>query len=265
MDVLKIVDVAQIRRVPADKHGASCALPLRRLHAPIEEDDEIRPRVHEAERDGEMNRVGMNLMLWTVCPDIDEHGIYVEHLKHWGYDAFEIMVGELDARQIDGFAKKAAEAGMAAKAADLYPAEIADLIGPTSDERRRAVDRIKSSIHKARDLGSELLSGPIYEGLGRETSVERTTEQWKWAVEGLHECALEAQTCGIRIAAEPLNRFEMRIVNTIADAYRLCMEVGVPSMGILADTHHSNIEEPNLLLSYVSHADRIYQVHISTT
>ena len=63
-----------------------------------------------------------------------------------------------------------------------------------------------------------------------------TEEERKWCVEGLRAIGEEAQKCDMLIAAEPLNRFEMHICNTIAQAYDLCSRTELDNVGILADT-----------------------------
>lgn len=210
-----------------------------------------------------MMKIGMNLMLWTFNPNFAEHEIYLEKLKDWGYDAFEVSISGLDKAEIQKFAKKAVALDMEPQCLDLFPVSVGDLIGKDPVKRRYAVDRIKLGCHKTRDMGAKVFSGPFFQGLNNTTDVGPTKEEWDWAVEGLKESAEEAKKCGILLAAEPLNRFEMHIVNTISQAYKLCEEVGMDNMGILADTHHSNIEELNIVDSYVSHIDRIFNIHVS--
>lgn len=209
-------------------------------------------------------KIGVNLMLWSFAPTFSEHGKYVDLLAEMGFDAFEVCVHDLGAADVAGFARKARELNMTPQAIDVFSVDIGDMIGHDPASRRAAIQRIKEDIHKARDLGSEVLSGPFFQGLSSSTDVGPTADEWKWAVEGLAEVGREAKACGdLRIAAEPLNRFEMHIVNTVADAYRLCAETGMDNVGILADTHHANIEELDVVKAYTQHVDRIFNIHIS--
>lgn len=202
-------------------------------------------------------------MLFTGTPRFAEMEAQLERLKEMGFECFELGVSELDGKEVEKFARKAIELDMEPQCVELHLAAEADLIGHTAELRSRAVCRIKESILKTRDMGAKVLSGPFFEGLCSTTPNGPTPEEWHWAVEGLRACAELAEGCGILLAGEPLNRFEMHIVNTIADAYRLCEEVGFQNMGILADTHHSNIEELDIVDTYVKHIDRIFNIHIS--
>ncbi len=208
-------------------------------------------------------KVGMNLLLWTAAPSFSEHGHILDKLKGWGYEAFEISVGGLDAAGVGKFAKKAQELELTPCALDVYVASDMDIISADPAMRQKAIDFLKSCISKATDLGAKVFSGPMFQGLCNTTQSGPSADERKYAVDGLRECALLAQEKGIKLAAEPLNRFEMYLLNSVEQAYAFCEEVGVDSMGILADTHHSNIEEYNTAESWSRIMDRIHHVHIS--
>ena len=208
-------------------------------------------------------KVGINLLLWTASPNFAEHGDILEKLKEWGFDAFEIGVGGLNAQEVDRFAKKADQLGLARCALDVYVAADMDIISPEIAMRRKAIEFLKSCIAKTSDLGGTVFSGPMFQGLCNTTQTGPTPEERKYAVEGLRECALYAKEKGVKLAAEPLNRFEMYILNSIEQAYEFCEEVCVDTLGILADTHHSNIEEYDTAASWARVMDKIHSVHIS--
>ena len=210
-------------------------------------------------------RIGMNLMLWTNAPTFSAHAQHVDRLAELGYDAFELPVYEMSAGDIEKFAQKAQAMHMEVQAIDVFTADIGDMISPDRALREAAIARCKVDVHKARDLGSRLISGPFFQGLcAAPTKVGPTQDEWNWAVEGLHAVAQEAHDCGrLLVAAEPLNRFEMHIVNTLEQANRLCLETGMENLGLLADTNHANIEELDVVATYCAYADRIFNIHIS--
>lgn len=210
-------------------------------------------------------RIGMNMMLWSGAPAFSQYERQLERLAELGYDAVEIPVYDLSAQDIASYARKAQELKMEPQAIDVFTADIADMIGPDPSQRRAAIQRCKVDVHKARDLGSRLISGPFFQGLcAPPTQVGPTKDEWNWAVEGLRQVAEEARDCGnLLVAAEPLNRFEMHIVNTLERANALCLETGMDNLGLLADTNHANIEELDVVATYSAYAHRIFNIHIS--
>jgi len=60
-----------------------------------------------------------------------------------------------------------------------------------------------------------------------------------------------------------LNRFETYFLNTAVDALRLYREVGHPSIGVLFDTFHANVEEQDIAASLQSLGPAVYHVHLS--
>ncbi|MEX2443622.1 MAG: sugar phosphate isomerase/epimerase family protein [Alkalispirochaeta sp.] len=208
-------------------------------------------------------KVGINLLLWTANPSFREHESLLEDLSGWGFDAFEIGVSGLSSAEISKFAKKADELGLDRTVLDVFLAAEADTISEDPEKRNKAVEIVKDSIRKTVDIGATVFSGPIYQGLVNTTQTGPSEDEWNRAVDALRECALFAKEQGVKIAAEPLNRFEAYLVTSVDQAYRFAMDVGVDSFGILADTHHSNIEEYDTAASWSKVMDRIYNVHIS--
>ena len=68
---------------------------------------------------------------------------------------------------------------------------------------------------------------------------------------------------GIKLAVEPLNRFECHALNTIADAASVAQRVGMPNYGVLYDTFHANIEEKDPIAAITGHLGMINHVHVS--
>jgi sugar phosphate isomerase/epimerase len=64
-----------------------------------------------------------------------------------------------------------------------------------------------------------------------------------YLVEILGSAAERAARVGVRLAIEPLNRYESDVVNTAAEGLALIHEVGHSHLGLLLDTFHMNIEE----------------------
>jgi len=73
---------------------------------------------------------------------------------------------------------------------------------------------------------------PRDEAAGRETLIE-----------ALAELGQHAESCGVILLLEPLNRYEDHHINRLDQALELIKAAGSPSVKILADIFHMNIEE----------------------
>jgi sugar phosphate isomerase/epimerase len=51
---------------------------------------------------------------------------------------------------------------------------------------------------------------------------------------------------GVELLLEPINRYEINYINTVAEALELIERVGSPRLKLMLDTFHMNIEEPSL-------------------
>jgi D-psicose/D-tagatose/L-ribulose 3-epimerase len=68
---------------------------------------------------------------------------------------------------------------------------------------------------------------------------------------------------GLRLAVEPLNRFECYVLNTAAQSAAHVAAVGRPNFGYLYDTFHANIEEKDPVGAIAETIGAIAHVHIS--
>jgi D-psicose/D-tagatose/L-ribulose 3-epimerase len=129
--------------------------------------------------------------------------------------------------------------------------------------RRAGVDHLKACVDSCVALGAELLIGPLYSPCGLLVGRGRTEQEWGWGVEGLREAAEYAETAGVTLAVEPLNRFETYFLNGCADAVRLVDEVGHPRLRLMFDTFHANIEEKDPVGAIKRAGHRLAHFHVS--
>ncbi|MEO9238131.1 MAG: sugar phosphate isomerase/epimerase family protein, partial [Jatrophihabitantaceae bacterium] len=72
-----------------------------------------------------------------------------------------------------------------------------------------------------------------------------------------------ARQVGGVVLLEPLNRYEDYLVNTLADGASLINEIGLPTVRLMADTFHMNIEEADPGASPREHADLLGHVQVA--
>jgi sugar phosphate isomerase/epimerase len=128
------------------------------------------------------------------------------------------------------------------------------------DVRRRAIDRICSHTPGAARFGALIIIG-LVRGMLRP-GVE-PAQAHDWLVQALRTCCAVAAEYGVRLALEPINRYETTLINTAADGLALIEQVGAPNFGLLLDTFHMNIEEPRLETSIAACGERIFHFHVA--
>lgn len=208
-------------------------------------------------------KVGMNLLLWTDTPQPGEHGQLLPRIRDWGFDGVEFPVDGLSAADVASFAAQLDELGLGSTAISALDAQVADPASREPRLRNSAVELLKVAIDNTRLLGAEVLCGPLFQGLGRFSGQGPDADEWAYAVETLRKAGEYAQQAGVTLALEPLNRFEMYLVNTLRDGAHFVREVDLPNVGLLADTHHGNIEENDVALAWREAAPYLCHVHIS--
>lgn len=65
-----------------------------------------------------------------------------------------------------------------------------------------------------------------------------------------------------RVLLEPINRYESRYLNRIADNIRIIDAVAHPNAGLLPDTFHMSIEESDMGQALIQAGNRIAHVHL---
>ncbi len=179
------------------------------------------------------------------------HGDYLmfaEKYKKIGFDVLEISAGEL----LDMSDQELARLKNTCKDLDLT---ISSNIGPPKDkdvassdpEVRKAGIQFLSDIMKQMDkVDSRSLVGVTYTYWPNDFSDLDKPAMWERSVESVKTLGKVAQSYGIDMALEVVNRFETVLLNTAEEAVRFCKEVDNPNVNILLDTFHMNIEEDNI-------------------
>jgi sugar phosphate isomerase/epimerase len=130
--------------------------------------------------------------------------------------------------------------------------EMAHFIGAFDPERARdAVRNMRSQLSVIAEIGGIGAMTPAAWGMFSRRlppfEPPRTPEQDRAVLlDALGELGEHARKEGVAIFLEPLNRYEDHMVNRLDEAVALCRAVGLPSVRVVADTFHMNIEEDDV-------------------
>lgn len=163
-------------------------------------------------------------------------------LVHHGYAGAELPVVGATSAQLTATRKALAANGLAATGVGFATVE-ADPLSPDAAVRRAAVDHLVRLAEHTAALGGDVLAGPIHSAYGRFSEQPPTADEFQRCVEVLRAAGERSQPLGVRLAVEPLNRFECYFLNTAAACSALVRAVGHPNVVGALDTHHAHIEE----------------------
>ena len=125
-------------------------------------------------------------------------------------------------------------------------------IGDFEEERRReAIVHMKHLLSGIAELGGRGAITPAAFGLATKRlppfEVPRTEEEDRRVLlDALEELGEHAESVGTLVLLEPLNRYEDHMLNRVVQAVELCEAVGRPSIKVMGDLFHMNIEEDDL-------------------
>jgi sugar phosphate isomerase/epimerase len=155
-------------------------------------------------------------------------------------------------------------APLALTASCMYPQTPRDLANPDPHIRLQAVRYVAGCLRFAAEIGSPLVQ-MLPSGETRLRPIAARDDEWRWSVEGMQTAAREAERLGVRIAVEPLNRYEAYLVTTAQDARAYVADVGSPWVGITVDVFHASIEEADVAGALRAAGPALWHVHLADT
>jgi D-psicose/D-tagatose/L-ribulose 3-epimerase len=199
-----------------------------------------------------------------ASPFSDGDGAAFDRVAALGYDLIEVCVENPALVSAAGLLAHAERTGLAIGVCGAFGP---DRDVSSEDPKRRAdgIRYLQACIKLAEAVGSPHVAGPMYAptGQARMLSPEERKLQRQRAADSLREVAAFAADRGVRLAIEPLNRFETDLVNTTEQGLELVELIGANNVGLLIDTFHMNIEEKSIGEAVRRAGDRVFHVQVS--
>jgi D-psicose/D-tagatose/L-ribulose 3-epimerase len=185
-------------------------------------------------------------------------------VKSFGYEQVEGCIEDPSRLTAPAVAKAAAEEGLSVLVCGAFGPD-RDIYHEDEQRRRGGTGYLRHCVDFAAAVGSTLVSGPMYAPTGQARLLDAGARaaQWARATDSLAQVAEHARAANVRLAVEPLNRFETDLVNTVEQGIRLCADVGADNVGLLLDTFHMNIEEKSLPAAITTAGPRVFHFQAS--
>jgi D-psicose/D-tagatose/L-ribulose 3-epimerase len=208
--------------------------------------------------------IGASTWLWTSPLTTAAAVKLIPRLAQLGFSAVELPLEDpalVDARRVRQLAD---EHGLKVSVCGAFgPGR--DLTNADARIRDLTQDYIRTCLDFAAEVGAPMFCGPLYAEVGKRRQLpeaERRAE-WQLAVAGIRQACETAAARGLRIAIEPLNRFETDLVHTAADAVCMARDVDHPAAGVMIDSFHMTIEEDDLERAVLTAGSLLLHVQVS--
>ncbi len=117
------------------------------------------------------------------------------------------------------------------------------LTHPDEGIRQKAISFIEEMIDFGAENNAPAIIGSMQGGYEGETTREQALH---WLAEGLEALGSHAQSKGVKLIYEPLNRYETNLFNLFLDACDFLDQLSTDGVTLLADLFHMNIEEEDI-------------------
>ncbi|MBI1777615.1 MAG: sugar phosphate isomerase/epimerase [Proteobacteria bacterium] len=192
------------------------------------------------------------ISMFYARPFGPEHLALLGRIRSAGLDFIELLVpepGELDL----GATRAGLEAaGLGVVLAARVNAS-RDLASSEAHAREAGIAYLRACVDAAVDLGAAIVGGPIFGAplvfAGRApapVAEDERSRRVEHVIGGLKQAASYADSRGIKLALEPLNRFETDMVNTARQGVEIIRAVASPALALMLDTFHMNMEENDI-------------------
>lgn len=181
-------------------------------------------------------------------------------IKKYGYESIEIS-GEPTQYDVKETRALLKEHGIRCWGAVTLTLGERNLAAKDEGQRARSVDYVKSVLTMVSELEGEIIT-LVPATVGKVVPDGTEEEEWKWVVDATKECFVHAKKVGVRIAVEPLNRFETYLFNRCAQALALADAVS-PEVGVCLDAFHLNIEEEDMYDAIRLAGKRLFDFHVA--
>jgi D-psicose/D-tagatose/L-ribulose 3-epimerase len=207
--------------------------------------------------------IAVNTFVWHSPLTDDLLDDRLRRIADWGFDAVELPLEQPGDWDPVHAADLLAELGLANVVGAVFgPGR--ELAAAPAEIVESTKEYVRTAIRVAEQQRSPLVIGPMYTSVGRTWRTDSGERQRLLAElrSALAELAEYAGEHGVRLAIEPLNRYETSLLNTAEQVMELIADLPAETVGVNLDTYHMNIEETSYQDAFGLVGDRLLHVQV---
>jgi D-psicose/D-tagatose/L-ribulose 3-epimerase len=207
--------------------------------------------------------IAVNTFVWHSPLDDRCLAETIPKIAGWGYEGVELAlenVGDWDAARARALLD---DHGLKSVVGAVF-SDGRELVCAASDVVDRTRDYVRAAVDIAVTQGSPLVIGPMYTSVGRTWRM--TSDERRQAIRQLRESYAilgdYAASRGVRLAVEPLNRYETSLMTTTEQLMEVIEPLPPETIGLNLDTYHMNIEEASLEKAFRIAGQRLLHLQV---
>lgn len=209
-------------------------------------------------------KYGIYFAYWEKEWDCDQSK-YIEKVKRLGFDILELSCAALKTiskAKMEEF-RAIARANDVILTAGYGPNASENLASSDPNVAKHAIEFYTDILKKLEFMDIHTIGGGIYSYWPVDYSkpIDKAGD-WARSVTNVRTVGKIAADCGVDYCLEVLNRFEGYILNTSAEAVRFVQEVDIPSVKVMLDTFHMNIEEDSMTDAILTAGSLLGHFHV---
>jgi D-psicose/D-tagatose/L-ribulose 3-epimerase len=209
-----------------------------------------------------MHPIGANTWIWFSPPTDERVAQIAPRVAGWGFDLLELPVEQPGDWDPDITAELLGVHGLGASVCAVMPPG-RELVAADPETVASTQAYLRTCIDAAARIGSRVVAGPMYASVGRcwRMDADERAAALRDLHEGLAPVCEHAGERGVRLAVEPLNRYETSLLNTVEQTLEAIAGLPAAACGVLCDVYHLNIEERDPAAALRAAGDRLAHVH----
>lgn len=192
-------------------------------------------------------KFGANTLIWCL-PFAEKDMGLIKRIGDMGFEVIEMVPGE-EFRNLksDKVRKELEKTKLEVSLCAGFDSSN-DISSDKTSVREKGIKFMQEFIDWAKQVGAKIIAGPLYSELGKKRylSPSERKAEWNRSAESLKKIGEYAAKNNVLVALEPINRFEIDMINTAEQAYKMCEQVRNPGVKMMLDTFHMNIEERSI-------------------